>query len=273
MKIISMSWVRNEADIIEHVARYYAGIVDHMVFVDNASEDATPDILESLRREGLPLTIRHDPSHMHRQDGALTDLMHELADTEQPDFLLPFDADECIAGDGSDDIRSLLLQASAETITLLPWHTYVPLDTDDASEPNPFRRIVNRRALEEPQYYKVLIPRAFHGAAFGLCRGNHALKYLSTGEPVPSAVAEHLFMSHFPVRSAEQIMRKATQGWQRNLARPNVRPGESFHWAKMVESFEENPHITPQRLASLALQYAQPRDMKGSDAVILDPLL
>jgi hypothetical protein len=50
-RVSAMVRVRNEADFLAAAVRSIAPLVDEVVIVDNASTDATPDIISALRRE------------------------------------------------------------------------------------------------------------------------------------------------------------------------------------------------------------------------------
>lgn len=272
MKMVSISWVRNEADIIEAFVRHHAPLVERMVIVDNDSEDGTLDILRTLARAGFPLEIRQDTAPFHRQAAALTDLLHELATgTARPDWILPLDADEFLAARDERYIGGILSILPQNRVTLLPWQTYVPLPSEDQAETNPIRRIRHRRSKEQPQYCKVLIPRPFHGEHYALTAGNHEIR-CNAGAPPPHAVSDYLFLAHFPVRSALQILRKATEGRWRVRANPERQPNEGFHWERMADRFRRSNELSPFDLTELAISYGCTGKTPEDAAVIADPL-
>src|SRR5690349_15127087 len=55
MRLSTITWARNEADIIETFVRHHAALADRMIIIDNAGTDETSRILRSLAAEGLPL--------------------------------------------------------------------------------------------------------------------------------------------------------------------------------------------------------------------------
>ena len=57
MRLVAVTRIRNEDDIVEAFARHHAALVDHHVFLDNGSADGTLAILAALHRDGLPLTV------------------------------------------------------------------------------------------------------------------------------------------------------------------------------------------------------------------------
>ena len=60
MKLISITTIKNEADIIESFVRYHANIFDLMIILNNGSTDDTDDILDKLISEGLPIVTLMD---------------------------------------------------------------------------------------------------------------------------------------------------------------------------------------------------------------------
>ena len=60
MKIVSITTIKNEADIIESFIRYHLNIVDLMIILDNGSTDDTLNILNQLEQESLPIVILND---------------------------------------------------------------------------------------------------------------------------------------------------------------------------------------------------------------------
>lgn len=272
MKMVSISWVRNEADIIETFVRHHTPLVERMIIVDNDSEDDTLDILRTLTCAGFPIEIRRDLAPFHRQAEALTELLHELAEgTAPPDWILPLDADEFLAAHDGRDVGSILSMLPQNRVTLLPWRTYVPLPSDDQTEMNPIRRIRHRRSKEQPQYCKVLIPRPFHGVSYALTAGNHEIR-CSAGAPPPHAVSDCLFLAHFPVRSALQILRKVTEGLQRLRADSKRQPNEGFHWGEMAEKFRRIRELSPHDLTECAIHYGCMGETRGGTTVLMNPL-
>jgi hypothetical protein len=93
MRLSIISYMRNEADIVESFVRHHAPIVQHMIVVVRPSEDRTEDRLERLRNDGLPLTIIPDAAPDFRQAEALQEAF-ALAMKDDPDWILPLDGDE-----------------------------------------------------------------------------------------------------------------------------------------------------------------------------------
>lgn len=57
MRLVSVTRILNEDDIVEAFVRHNSVGLDHMIFLDNGSSDRTLDILRALQREGVPLSV------------------------------------------------------------------------------------------------------------------------------------------------------------------------------------------------------------------------
>ena len=59
MKVVSITMVKNESDIIESFVRYYLNVVDEMIILDNGSTDETLKILNKLKDEKASIDKVH----------------------------------------------------------------------------------------------------------------------------------------------------------------------------------------------------------------------
>ncbi|MBI4129289.1 glycosyltransferase family 2 protein, partial [Candidatus Peregrinibacteria bacterium] len=267
--IVSLSWVRNEEDIIEWFVRHHAGLVDRMILIDG-SDDRTPAILRLLQREGFPLDVRSDPTPIHRQDAALTALLPECL-LLGADWILPLDADEFLCAAPGRDVRDILAALPQDRVTLLPWRTYVPTAEDDPREPNPIRRICFRREPERPLFHKVLLPAqiaASPGVRLGL--GSHVV-FRGDGMPFPAVATEELRLAHLPVRSALQIRCKILGCWPRLCANPARKPNDAYHWRTLYEQFSAEGSSEPTNITKIACTYAA-RPGDPLPALVRDPI-
>lgn len=264
MKIVSVSMVRNEADVIETFVRYQCEIVDAMLIVDHASSDETPAILRRLRDEGLPLHLSSEDGAAYDQSRVVTKAAREAAGVHRADLVLPLDADEFPVARGAASVRAALeaLPLGVDSYYRAPWVTYVPTAADAAEEENVLRRIQHRRKTE-PVFVKVIIPGELirrRKATVGT--GSHGL--LRYGR-IWHRKHEHreapgLAIAHFPVRSVEQLVRKVLVGWPAQLARGDRKPGEGGQWGVLFERFRRGELPTADELSVLALDYSAKDD-------------
>jgi len=206
MRVIAISMVKNEIDIIEAFVRHNATLVSRMIVLDNGSTDGTADVLQKLRREGLPLDVVADDSIGKYQSEHLTRLMRdEAVGRYDAEWVLPLDGDEFLVSDS----KYALLNAKEfdpNAVHATNWLTYVPDETDSPQERNPVLRM-HHRLVRGTNMQKVLIPRKLARLCNGvLPAGSHEFfvgNELQTPIPAPG-----IRLAHFPIRSPGQYLAK-----------------------------------------------------------------
>ena len=76
-RIIAISMVKNEADIIESMVRYTLNYADYLLIKEHNSTDDTRKILELLKEEGLALEIYDCNVEGHNQSDVMTELVYK----------------------------------------------------------------------------------------------------------------------------------------------------------------------------------------------------
>lgn len=267
MSIVSITWARNEEDILESFVRHNACAVDRMIIVLHNTTDRSLELLSALQREGLPLEVRQHKATYHAQGEVLTTLMREVALAPETDWILPLDADEFLCGD--ENVYEAIRTTPPDRVALLPWKTYVPTENDNLSEPDVLLRMTFRREHEPYQYYKVMVPRAL-AADSVLPMGSHVLLKHNANTPQPSVEHPTLRIAHFPVRSEQQLRRKITQGWEAHVNHPHTSPDQSYHWKALYERCRNPDPISTAELRQIALCYAAKEE--GTPEAVHDPV-
>ena|SRR3989344_5634311 len=253
--LATISWIRNECDIIEAFVRHHAKIADRMIIVLHRSEDNTPHILEQLQEEGLPLELRYDLGPYYRQAETLTSIMYELTAKGIYEWILPLDADEFLVSSDGSPMQKALGELPENELCLLPWRTYVPHPTNDPKEQNVLRRIQHRCESEVHPYSKILIPsRIVNAPDLRIGTGSHALLD-GTGKVLPASEKTSLILAHFPVRSEKQIRTKILSGWPAQRDKPGRIPGEIFHWEQLFDRCRNPAMIDGDELKNIAIRY------------------
>ena len=62
MRIVALTMIGNEQEIVESFVRYNSNFVDEFVFVSSCCVDNTLVILRNLMKEGYPLRIYEEKS-------------------------------------------------------------------------------------------------------------------------------------------------------------------------------------------------------------------
>jgi hypothetical protein len=265
MRIVSISTVRNEADIVEAWVRYHEAVVDEMVIDCHRPVDNTREILEALAKEGLPLTIRERTTPAHMQGAVLTERMHEAAEAGA-DWILPLDADEFLVSRTGMPMRDEIAKLPPESVALLPTIPYAPT-AHDPVDANVLVRITHRAVdvssrLESP-WRKVLVPGGLvRGRRVRLPHGSQALLDVS-GDHVRSIRVDSLALAHFPYRSSEQVRVKVVAGWISSAANPDRGAHGSFHWESLFRRVLQTESLRVAELQGIALA--------GSPDVAIDP--
>lgn len=196
--------VRDEEELLRANLVYHLERGVDVVFVtDHASKDATPDILEEFRREGQ---VR-----AHREDGARweqgpwqTRMAREAAELGA-DWVIPGDADEFwwpTRGELVDALGEVPLEVGA---VVARRHNFAPRPADG----RPFHA---RMRLRERVGRNLLgfrtAPKVAHRAARDVTVG-HGGHRASFGAAIPRLYAGALEILHFPLRSFDDLRRRA----------------------------------------------------------------
>ena len=243
MKLIGVTMVSNEADVVEAFVRHNLAFLDALVVLDHVSVDRSPQILARLAHEGLPLTLLRDNERAYRQGERMTALARR--------YLVELDADWCFAIDADEFIRCPSRAALEDILRAVPRgvHGLVALQnyvgsTGAPGEPHVLRRVNRRLARERAVSRKVAIRRGFETLPTGqVSIGNHAVLQVLDGRPMPlpHVPLEGVAYAHVPVRSPQQVAQKALVGWlAMRLTRPEryVAPGQAgpaSHWNALYE--------------------------------------
>jgi hypothetical protein len=260
-RIISLTMVKNEQDIIEPFIRHNARFMDCMIVIDNASVDETRRIAMDCARELGNVIVADNEEFGYTQAERMTRLLHGCQTAFFADYVVPLDADEFVGAADRGTLLATLERISPGGVGLMPWQTFV-LSPAEASSPtsDPPRSMRLRRIKEMPRFYKA-VPR-FDGnnrADLILEQGNHDITTIS-GELLPTIRLDDLPLLHFPVRGVQQFIVKSVVGWMAYLAKdPGAR--DANYGSQWRDSFHRvvSGRVGPAELAELSMRYAQTR--------------
>jgi Glycosyl transferase family 2 len=240
LKVVGISMIRNDADIVEAFVRHSLRILDHLFVIVHCPEDGTGEILKALHAEGLPMTLVFDDEPAFLQGERVTWLARQAQAALPSDFIFPLDADEFIVPADRSAIDAALgtvpVDAPAARLLL---RTFVPTADDPADEPHPLRRIRFRSSVEE-NVAKVLLTRAFAAdPSLVVAQGNHGLLRVGghAGE-LPAPLLRSITLAHYPVRSANQVINKTVIGYLAHIAAGRPESEEqrlAMHWRRCYD--------------------------------------
>lgn len=267
MKSAVASIVRNESDIIEVFIRYHLRVFDHIFLVLHQSKDGTKDIVDQLIKEGLPITYKVSNVVFHNQKNEMNKLLSEIRKNNKPQVLMPLDADEFIVG----DLKRAAHELPGPNCTLaLSWFNYAPTNLD-VYDNNILKTITHRNAKVNLAQHKVLIPGPLIDMGGYVKEGSHEVyKDEKVCKLIQSQIAH---IAHFPVRSNNQIKKKALVNWISKCANPENRglAPDWSHWKLLFDLAKKNSEISLVQLQRLALGYTE--DHIGfSFELVYDPL-
>ena len=272
-RVISLSLVKNEQDIIEPFVRHNLRFVDCMIVLDNGSIDETRTILLECARELGSVIFADSDEFKYTQSERMTGLLHGCQSAFFADFVLLLDADEFISASSRADFRAALETIPSGGIGLVPWRTFVvPPGNATQAAMNPPESIRWRRTTEQPTWKKAILRLdGSYRPDLRIEQGNHTVTSTS-GEPLVSVDLDGVVLQHFPVRSHDQIAAKSVVAWMACLAKSQTArtDGACFQWRDCFDLFTSSSTIDDQTLSKVSMCYAQYREAINWSADIVE---
>lgn len=242
MRLVAVSIVKNEADIIEAFVRHTHAWVDHHLVFDHDSTDGTRDILRALQAEGLALTLFRDDAPGHLQQARSNHLTRLAAEMHGADWILPLDADEILCGPGRTDLENALRQSGETTAASLPLLDYCPTPDDDGAERNPVLRLRHSRASVS-RTRKIFLPRTLAlDPDLVAGKGSHALYRGS--EALPSRpLPDGFHLAHLALRSPQQQVLRVVRAELQRLSRGQAAAGLDVHYRLGYQLLSDDPDL------------------------------
>jgi len=243
MRLVAVSIVKNEADIIEPFVRHTLAWVDHHLVFDHDSSDGTREILGALQREGLPLTLYTDDALGNLQQARSNFLTRLAARQFSADWVILLDADEILSGTGGRaGLETSLSAGSAESPASLPLLNYFPTTEDDAGIGNPVLRLRHCETAP-PRTRKIMVPRSLAlDESVTAGKGNHALyrgSLVLSDQPVPAG----FHLAHLAFRSSQQQVLRVVLAELQKLSRGQAHAGLDVHYRLGFQLLAEDPAL------------------------------
>lgn len=242
MRLVAVSVVKNEADIIEAFVRHTLAWTDHHLIFDHDSTDGTREILQALQAEGLPVSLFRDDQPGHLQQARSNHLMRLAAQARDADWILPLDADEFIDGPGRPELEAALQQVGSTQSVSLPLLDYCASDQDAPTELNPVLRL--RYCRHAPSVTrKIFVPRALAlDPALSAGKGSHAL-YRGTEALPAQPLPDGWHLAHLALRSARQQVLRVVRAELQRMSRGRAAAGLDVHYRLGYQLLAEEPEL------------------------------
>lgn len=242
MKLVAVTMVKNEEDIIERYIRINGKFIDTFLIADDNSTDTTLSILTKLNEEGFDIRVQQINDKEYRQNEIMDNLLRKAADYS--DFIFTLDADEFIFSTREEienQVR-ILKAISIPSYGLMKWVTYIPQKSLQSTDKlkDVFLPLENETYPE----YKVVIPSEMAKVAH-LSMGNHRVKNIS------NPIVLKILVGHFPVRSSEQITNKAITIANKYALKKDKAPFEGEHIIRIANIISMNNYVVPNGLLTL----------------------
>ena len=241
MKLIAVTRIRNDDDIVESFVQHHARIVDQHIFLDNASYGNTIGILTTMKDDGYRISAYRSSTPMFAEATQNTFLLHRASDLGA-DWVIFLDCDEFVDERYlGTSLRAHLAavpeNALCASATL---RNYLPTANDNEAEPIVPLRIRHRdpTPVDLP---KVMVRGSLGRQSAIVERGNHSVTL--NGQPAPTHDDPRLILAHFPARTGWQMLAKAIVGKLKVVAagESEEQRGTSVHYAALVEFLRNNP--------------------------------
>jgi Glycosyl transferase family 2 len=241
VRIVAVTRLLNEEDIVEPQVRHHAALVDHHVILDNGSSDRTLEILDGLLCEGIPLTILQNDSSIFSEVQSNTLLYNAAAGEHGADWVVFLDADEFIDARRIPDLRSFLaaVPAGRASVGLEMVNYDAPSPVTDR-EINVVKRF-SRRSPEPMGVWKVAVRGGLGLGRVAVVAGNHGI--LLDGHQVESLRQHDVVLAHYPHRSPFQFAAKAVTGRLKVLAagQAELRHNRNHHYNQPFDALKQDP--------------------------------
>jgi glycosyltransferase involved in cell wall biosynthesis len=242
MRLVAVSIVKNEADVIEVFIRHTSTWVDHHLIFDHDSTDGTREILEALRQEGVPITLYTDNALANLQQIRSNYLSRLAALSFGADWILPLDADEILVGPDRKSLEACLRESGSEYPYSLRLLNYYPTAEDNSSEMNPIHRL--RYCQTVPSHTKkIMIPGPLvHTEHVTAGKGSHAL-YRGTKLIPDNPLPEDYCLAHLALRSPQHQVLRVVLAELQKLSQGKVTAGLDTHYRLGYQLLSENPDL------------------------------
>ncbi len=254
-KVVAITMVKNEMDIIESFVRHTLMFADSLLVADHHSTDDTVEILRLLQGEGLSLQVSTVTAEGYHQAEVMTELMYRAIQEHSADVVVPLDADEFLLMEGgsSGDLRQILQSLDLDKAYRVSWVDHEFVNTDDVL--GRYALSCESRRATRPNFLpKVIVGRKTvidHG--LHLFQGNHLVApFAEDGEgfatSFPHEELAGVYLAHFQWRSREQCASKAFCGWLTNVARFSKYSYYARYWRDSFRKYLSTGEIDLHRI-------------------------
>lgn len=207
MKIVSITIVKNEVDIIESFVRYHINIFDEMIILNKNSTDGTDGIIRKLIEEGLPIVLFNNNEYSGNEL-YFNFLLKKVFNEYSADIVCIIDADEFIISNQNNP-RDIINNIDKFVYHKLKRRTYAPTVYDNSDKFIPSRITFSRDQNLEFIHKIILTKEIFCKSEVKLIfEDNNLILNNDLNEEINFVENFDLNIAHFPFRSINQSINK-----------------------------------------------------------------
>ena len=231
LKIHAITMIRNEADIILPFLNQAAALFDKFVIVDVQSTDGTLETMRSFS-EFWPNISFYSLDTQERYQGVMMNMLAAKAFNDGADWVFFLDGDEFINVNGKEELQNYL-RAFPHDVMHMPWINMVPsrygrFNSFDISQEFYWSGRVS-------SFSKIAIARLYAATNpnFYIHEGNHHVSRDINESPCDVNLG--LTLLHLPVRSAERLKYRISNGLRLLRSKHNSIKEEGNHAEKILK--------------------------------------
>lgn len=210
MKLVMTLLVRDAEDIIAtHIEYHRSRGVDFFIATDNLSEDRTPEILETYRRQGV-LHLLRETDDNYAQNRWVTRMARMACTDFGADWVINSDDDEFWWPDEAESLKDALHRVAPEAqVVSAARHNFVP--RPETAGANFVDTMTVREARSLNPLGAPLPPKVCHRGYddVKITQGNHFVRRGGVTLPPTTAAISIL---HFPLRTYAHFSRRIAVG-------------------------------------------------------------
>ncbi len=225
-KIITVTMIKNEADIVESFVRYTMNFASKMIFIDNGCVDGSAEILKELIAEGYNIEVYLEAEKFYDQYLIENKYIRKITNENMFDFLIPLDVDEFVSS--KEGILEQIELLPDDRVIFMNWKTYC---LSSEQQEGFFLDTINCLRIDKENIFrKIILPyEVLKRNRIFVTMGHHDIE---SETEIARIYQEKIYIAHFPVRKLEQIRLKVYQGIIGQLM-SSYHNAFVFQWKKM----------------------------------------
>jgi hypothetical protein len=235
-KIVILSMLKNEMDILPMWLEFHKNCADHFYLIDHRSDDGSYEYLKNQEQKSDCIKVFSYEHKGYFQKEVLTKMSQRIHEEVGDCWILPLDVDEFVDGSHPTEFKSFCLSLGAEQVIKLPWINNIPLVVKERGSVEALDVYLHSKKWDlnhgKMMFKSELTQRPdFHvmQGAHGICVNGFLWQESHLQWPI----------NHIPIRSELQFLIKIFQGTYSYLqmnADKKKSKNLGFHWFEMADN-------------------------------------